>query len=160
MIKTLLASLLLFTPVISGAFSANNSENIPVLQEKIDIKSAESDEFISYWQNDFRKDDGGEIIAICDIKYEDYTVMYGKYAALEKGDREIVDATPDYEEGYTIKDSIVELVRIYGKRKSSAEEPKKTLNQSSAITIIVVIAVFGMSVICLFYVMKNNNLIK
>lgn len=160
MIKTLLASLLLFAPAISGSFSSDISENIPVLQEKIDIKSAESDEFLSYWQNDFRKDDKGEIIPICDISYEDYSVMYGRYAALSNDDRIVVDATPDYEEGYTVKDSIVELVRIYGKRKNSSEEKKQTLNQSSAITIIVVIAVFGMSVICLFYVMKNNNLIK
>ena len=160
MLKTIFTSLLLFAPVVSSSFCGDNLENTPVLQEKIDIKSVESDEFLSYWQNDFRKDDNDDIIPICDIKYEDYTVMYTKYAALNNVDREIIDSTPDYEDGFTIKDSIVELVRIYGKRKNTSDLQKHTLNQSSAITIIVVIAVFGMSVICLFYVMKNNNLIQ
>ena len=160
MIKTLLASLLLFAPAISGAINTNYSQNSPVLHEKVTIKSVESDEFILYWKDDFRKDENDNIIAICDISYSDYQTMYSKYVLLTSEDRQIVDATPDYESGYTIKDSIKELVGIYGHRKSSSEDEKHTLNQSSAITIIVVVAVFGMSVICLFYVMKNNNLIK
>ena len=160
MIKTLLASLLLFAPVISGSFNSDNLQNNPVLQEKVDIKSSESESFVSYWKDEFRKDSGGNIIPVCDITYESYSVMYSKYVALDKGDRSEVDATPDYEDGYTIKDSIVELTKIHGKKSNSSKQEKQTLNQSSAITIVVVVAVFGMSVICLFYVMKNKNLIK
>ena len=113
MIKTLLTSLLLFAPAISRAINTNYSQNSPVLHEKVTIKSVESDEFILYWKDDFRKDENDNIIAICDISYSDYQTMYSKYVLLTSEDRQIVDATPDYESGYTIKDSIKELVGNY-----------------------------------------------
>ena len=160
MIKLLLASLTLLAPAISGGVLATNNQDMPVLQEKVHILSSESDEFLSYWKDDFRKDDNGNIISICDISYQDYTVMYSKYVALNSSDKLIVDKTPDYEANYTILDSIKELVRIYGNKRKDNQAERATLNQSSTIAIIVVIAVFGMSVICVFFVMKNTNLIQ
>ena len=160
MIKLLLASLTLLAPALSGGVLATINQDTPVLQEKVHILSSESDEFLSYWKDDFRKDDNGNIISICDISYQEYTVMYSKYAALNNSDRLIVDKTPDYETNYTILDSIKELVRIYGNKRNDNQAERATLNQSSTIAIIVVIAVFGMSVICVFFVMKNTNLIQ
>lgn len=160
MIKLLLASLTLLAPAISGGVLATNNQDMPVLREKVHILSSESDEFLSYWEDDFRKDDNGNIISICDISYHDYTVMYSKYVALNSSDKLIVDKTPDYEANYTILDSIKELVRIYGNKRKDNQAERATLNQSSTIAIIVVIAVFGMSVICVFFVMKNTNLIQ
>ena len=160
MTKLLLASLTLLAPAISGGVLATNNQDMPVLQEKVHILSSESDEFLSYWKDDFRKDDNGNIISICDISYQDYTVMYSKYVALNNSDKLIVDKTPDYETNYTILDSIKELVRIYGNKRNDNQAERATLNQSSTIAIIVVIAVFGMSVICVFFVMKNTNLIQ
>ena len=160
MIKTLLISILLFFPLIFGGYSNQSSENIGFLPEKSLKMSVKSDEFISYWNDNFRKDENGQIIAICDITYASYRVMYEKYTELSKEDRTIVNATPDYEEGYTIEDSIKELVRLHSNRGTQKDSDKRTLNQSTTIIIIVSVAVFGMSAICIFFVLKNNKIIQ
>ena len=160
MLKRLFAFLLLLAPLTFGGFKHETQANMPFLQEKYIKKSVESDGFISYWKEDFRKDEAGNLIAICDITYNSYKEMYAKYVLLSKTDREIVNSTPDYEEGYTIEDSIKELIRIHANHSPQKDTERRTLNQSSTIIIIVVIAVFGMSTICVFFVLKNNKIIK
>lgn len=160
MFKKIFAFLLLLAPLTFGSFSRVSSQKMPVLQEKLVKKSAESNDFLSYWMDDFRKDDNGQIIPICDITYNSYREMYGKYILLSNDDRKTVNLTPDYEEGYTIEDSIKELIRIHGSHHNTKPAERRTLNQSSTIIIIVVIAVFGMSTICVFFVLKNNNIIQ
>ena len=160
MLKKLFAFLLLLAPLTFGSFSHDLPQNTPVLQEKFVKRSIESDSFVSYWMNDFRKDANDQIINICDISYNSYREMYGKYVLLSNDDRKIVNLTPDYEEGYTIEDSIKELIRIHGNHQNTKPAERRTLNQSSTIIIIVVIAVFGMSTICVFFVLKNNNIIQ
>ena len=160
MLKRLIAFLLLLAPLSFGGFKHESTANMPVLLEKYIKRSVESDSFISYWKDDFRKDEAGNIIPICDITYNSYKEMYSKYVLLSKSDRETVNSTPDYEEGYTIEDSIKELVRIHANHAPQKDTERRTLNQSSTIIIIVVIAVFGMSTICVFFVLKNNKIIK
>ena len=160
MLKRLVLFLLMLAPLTFGGFKHESQANMPVLQEKYIKRSIESDSFISYWKEDFRKDDNGNIIAICDITYASYKEMYDKYVLLSKADRETVNSTPDYEDGYTIEDSIKELIRIHANHAPQKDTERRTLNQSSTIIIIVVIAVFGMSTICVFFVLKNNKIIK
>ena len=116
-------------------------------------------EFVSYWKEDFRKDENGNIISICDITLLSYQEMYGKYTLLDNEERSEVDATPDYEEGYTIKDSIKELVNRF-ENTSNESNKKPTLSHSSTIIIVVSVAVFGMSVICVFFALKSGKIIK
>ena len=157
--KFLLLFLMMLFPVFSGTINNNNCKNNGNLME-ISVKfSQKSDDFLTYWKEDFRKDDEGKIIPICDITYSQYTVMYGKYVELENADRLIVDATPDYEEGYTIKDSIKQLVSMHSNHTNTRDN-KRVLTKSTSIIVIVVIAVFGMSTICVFFVLKNNNIIE
>ena len=160
MFKRLVLFLFLLAPLFSGGFKHQTHANMPLLLEKSLKRSTESDDFISYWKEDFRKDETGEIIPICDITYASYTEMYSRYVVLSNEDREIVNKTPDYEEGYTIEDSVKELIRIHSNHTGTKESEKRTLNQSSTIIIIVVIAVFGMSTICVFFVLKNSKIIK
>ena len=160
MLKKLFAFLLLLAPLAFGSFNRVSTQNMPVLQEKSIKRSVESDSFISYWKEEFRKDDNGQIIAICDITFNSYREMYGKYVLLSNEDRKTVNSTPDFEEGYTIEDSIKELIRIHGNHNNTKPTERRTLNQSSTIIIIVVIAVFGMSTICVFFVLKNNKIIQ
>ena len=98
MLRLLIASLLMLLPAGLVEQNTNFAENNLILREKNIKRSEKSDEFVSYWMDDFRKDDEGEIIPICDITFNEYTVMIAKYIDLEKTDRLIVDATPDYEE--------------------------------------------------------------
>lgn len=160
MLKKLFAFLLLLAPLTFGSFSRDLPQNNAVLHEKYIKKSVESDNFLSYWRNDFRKDENGKIIAICDITYASYKEMYQKYVLLTSDDRKIVNLTPDYEEGYTIEDSIKELIRIHSNHGNIKPVERRTLNQSSTIIIIVVVAVFGMSTICVFFVLKSNKIIQ
>ena len=160
MLKRLILFLLMLAPLSFGGFKHETQANMPLLQEKSLRRSIESDDFVSYWKDDFRKDEAGNIIPICDITYDSYKEMYSKYVALTKEDRQTVNSTPDYEEGYTIEDSIKELIRIHANHVSQKDTERRTLNQSSTIIIIVVIAVFGMSTICVFFVLKNNKIIK
>ena len=160
MLKRLVMLLLLLAPLSFGSFKHESQANMPLLQEKSLHRSVESDDFITYWKDDFRKDEAGNIILICDISYDSYAEMYSKYVVLSKEDRKVVNSTPDYEDGYTIEDSIKELIRIHANHASQKDTERRTLNQSSTIIIIVVIAVFGMSTICVFFVLKNNKIIK
>lgn len=160
MLKKLFAFLLLLAPLTFGSFNHVSSQNNLVLQEKSLKIGTKSENFISYWKEDFRKDDNDQIIPICDITYNSYREMYSKYILLDTTDRKTVNSTPDYEEGYTIEDSIKELIRIHGGHSDTKPNERRTLNQSSTIIIIVVIAVFGMSTICVFFVLKNNKIIQ
>lgn len=160
MFKKLVAFLLLLMPLTFASFNHVSNQNNEVLPVKSIRRSAESDNFLSYWRDDFRKDDKGEIIAICDITYNSYREMYDKYVLLTNDDRKTVNSTPDYEEGYTIEDSIKELIRIHANHTNTKQAERRTLDQSSTIIIIVAIAVFGMSTICVFFVLKNNKIIQ
>lgn len=155
----ILLMLLFLAPVLSLGFLGEKSQKSGLLPRNLSQNATESEVFIDYWKEDFRKDDNGEIISICDITLASYKEMYGKYVLLSDVARSEVDVTPDYEEGYTIKDSIKELVTHY-ESDTKADNKKAKLNHSSTIIIIVVVAVFGMSVICVFFALKNGNIIQ
>ena len=155
--KFLLPLFLLSLGVFSGGNIQKPQQNSDFPMQNAIKKSEESDNFLTYWKEDFRKDDTGKIIAICDITYSQYREMYGKYAALTVEERNVINATPDYEQGYTIQDSIKQLISMYSSTPKSNE--RMTLNQTTTITIVVSIAVFGMSTICVFFVLKNNKII-
>ena len=123
------------------------------------IKSSESDEFINYWQNDFRKREDGTIIPICDISKDDFTMMYySHYSPLSEQDKKIVNATNDFEEGYTIKDSINQLAAMYANHNN--DNGKSNLDQSTGIIVVVSIAIFGVSTISIFFIFKQKKFIK
>lgn len=144
-----------------GSVSSSNNQNSGVLPVNSLKYQGNAEEFITYYLNDFRKDSKGEIISICDIVYESYQVMNERYVSLSDADRQIVNVHPDYEEGYTILDSIKELANRFSKTQPGKDkEERHTLNQSTTISIIVIVAIFGMSSICIFFVLKNSNIIE
>lgn len=156
--KIVVASLLFIPLLFSGIFIQKSEKSVD-LHRNLHKNTPQTTEFITYWKEDFRKDENGEIISICDITLASYNEMYDKYVLLDDESRTEVNATPDYEEGYTIKDSIKVLVDRF--TDTSKEENKKpTLSNSSTIIIIVVVAVFGMTVISIFFALKNGKIIK
>lgn len=161
MIKKLKYILLLlcFTPILTLGLLSKNYEKSGDLHVKMLKNSQESTEFVEYWRYDFRLDNHAQVISICDITYNSYKEMFDKYKELSENDRKVVDGTADYEEGYTIKDSITELVARF-ENTSDKGNKKLTLTNSNTIITVVVVAVFGMSVICVFFALKSGNLIK
>ena len=155
--KFLLPLLLLSLGAFSGPISQEPQQNADFHVQNAINRSVESDDFLTYWKEDFRKNEQGEIVAICDITYSSYKEMYERYIALSQEDREVINATSDYEEGYKIADSIKQLISMFSSTPKQNE--RMVLDQKTTIIIVVSVAVFGMSAICVFFVFKNNKFI-
>ena len=156
--KFLLPFLLMSIGLFASPKIDNNPQKSVFCVEKSVYRTPQSEEFLTYYKEDFRKDDKGEIIPICDITYASYKEMYNKYIALSVEERTEVNNTPDYEEGYKIEDSIKTLIGMYA--TAPKQNNRMTLDQSTTIIAVVVVAVFGMSTICVFFVLKNNKIIE
>jgi len=160
MLKSLLLLGILALPTVFGgvkstpaSFNSEIAANSVVLHEN----SAETDEFLLYWETDFRKDH----ISVCDITYESYKIMYHKFFSLSEADRNVISQTidPMDESGtYTIGQVIEELANRF--KAKPQENNRRTLDQKTTIIIVVVVAVFGMTTISILFILKNNKLIK
>ena len=160
MVKILVLTLLMFCGFLAPTKNVEEKAIEPQISYRISPQSTESDDFLTYWRNDFRKDEKGDIIPVCDITYVSFKSMYSRYSLLDKDSKNIVNNTPDYEEGYTIRNSIETLIDRFASVQQANNTNKRTLDQSSSIIVIVVVAVFGMSTICVFFVLKNGNIIQ
>lgn len=109
--------------------------------------------FINFWNKEIRPT---EETNICEISKEKYIQVRELYIDLSIEDKAVVDAYTD-KAGATIKDSIKELNRHF----SSSNEAKRTeeWNQTGAITLIIIIAVIGMTSITIFFLLKTKQII-
>ena len=159
MSKLLLA--LLALPLLFGG-SNKNTVKAPVFECKFPSfslvnRSAETDSFIDYWENDFRANNP----AVCDIPYSAYKEMYDRYSALTKADRELVNEIHDGREpDYTIGQIIQTLVNRYYPNTQKIKTEKQKLDQSTIIIIATVVALVGATAISVLYMLKNNKVIK
>jgi len=151
MFKKLFIACSLFLIIGSVGLSNQNfsyKEN-PVYAET--VKTITADEFIIEWAAYRIKYPN-----ICDPAAKaDFNQLYEDYISLSKEDKEIVDATPDVD-GYTIGDSIKYLINHF----KNFEVVKKTkLDKGNTLTIVIALAVFGMTAVCGFFLLKNKNII-
>lgn len=159
--KKLLLGIFLLPLLCSFSFAHKNIENTIIRAEYPAVcrvlRSSESDNFISYWNNDFRVNNP----KVCDITSDAFYPMYDRYIALSKEDRQIVNSTIDnLEPDYTIGDIIKTLVgKFYPNNKKSKNEKKK-LDQSAIIIIAVVVALVGATSISILFILKNQKVIK
>ena len=159
--KRFLLPLLLLLPLLGGGFNksniASNNEFLPANRQYLVQKSQQIDDFISYWETDFREHNP----EVCEIPYEAYLEMYERYIALSKEDREVVNATIDTREpDYTIGAIIKTLVNKFYPNTNSVKQEKQKLDQSTVIIIATVVALVGASAISVLYILKNNKVIK
>ncbi len=110
--------------------------------------------FINYWKKEIRP---AEESNICDITRSQYEYVRELYLNLIPTDKEIVDAYEDAA-GVSIKDSIKELNRHFGEPSGSKETEE--WNQTGAITLIIIIAVIGMTSITVFFLLKTKQIIE
>lgn len=154
--KILLLALSLIGPLCFGGISSNAATRNN--QEQIVLRnvSSEAQAFIDLWRNKREV----EHIEVCDMAKEDFEELYAVYKTLSTEDKEIVDKTSDLEGSeYTIKQGMTYLINKYFTPKRSNSD-KKTLDQKTTIIIIVAVAIFGMSTISIFFVLKNGKIIK
>ena len=110
--------------------------------------------FLNYWTSYIRLDPNG---SICDVKKNDYLKMKELYRSLSEEDVEVVDAIKDG--SGTIKNSIKYLDSLFG-NVSPSPVKEKEVSQSVMITLILIIASFGMTSIGIFYFLKDRKMIK
>ena len=109
--------------------------------------------FINYWDKEVRPNENTNI---CEISKDKYEYIRELYTSLTADDKAVVDAYED-KAGASIKDSIKELNQHFvtpGGAKNNEE-----WNQTGAITLILIIAVIGMTSITIFYLLKTKKII-
>ena len=116
--------------------------------------------FLNYWNEFIRPNIDG---SICNVNKEHYVKMKLLYSQLKNRndyanvDSETVETTKDGTG--TIRDSIRFLDSYFGNSNKS-QMGEKEISQSVMITLILIIASFGMTSIGLFYFLKDRNVIK
>lgn len=151
--KLLLLLLLIPAFCFSGSNNVNEAksfENTVILMEN----STKVDEFLDFWDNEFRKVD------TCDVNYQSFTKMIEKYKALSSEERVIVDNTIDKKDGCPIKQVITTLINKFYKLNPENVDKKDSLTKSATIIVIVSVAVFGMTTISVFFLLKNKKIIE
>ncbi len=110
--------------------------------------------FINYWNTNIRPSIDSNI---CDMSKAEYTTLRAMYDALESDDLITVNNYEDIA-GEKIQDSMSYL-KDYFSESASSSSSGTNMSQDKTIGIIVVIAVFGMTAISIFYLLKKNGVI-
>lgn len=130
-----------------------------VIPENVEVIEYACDEgFLNYWGEYIRPNIDG---SICNVTREHYLRMKSLYSQLTKlefktDDLENVNATKDGTG--TIGDSIT-FLNSYFNASNKSKSIEKEISQSVMITLILIIASFGMTSIGLFYFLKDKKVI-
>ncbi len=110
--------------------------------------------FINFWDTFIRPEANSDI---CEISKETYYKVSALYKSLSDDDLTSVNVSID-KSGAKIKDSMKELNRRFA--EATPAQPKEEWNQRGAITLIIVIAVIGMTSITVFFLLKTKKIIQ
>ncbi len=110
--------------------------------------------FINYWYDNVRSN---AEISICDMSKADFQALYALYSNLSLSERERVDKEKDIA-GEKIGESMTVLINQFKTPQSS--QPKNEWKQSGALTFIIIVAVIGMTSICVFFLLKTKQIIS
>ena len=110
--------------------------------------------FINYWNKNIRPDASTNI---CNISQTTFGEIYDKYKSLDETDLDYVNSYVD-KGNAKISDSMKELINHF-KTPSNAQKNDEW-NQTGAITLIIFIAVLGMTSITVFFLLKTKHIIN
>ncbi len=110
--------------------------------------------FINYWYDNVRSN---AEVSICDMSKADFQALYALYSNLSLSERERVDKEKDIA-GEKIGESMTVLINQFKTPQSS--QPKNEWKQSGALTFIIIVAVIGMTSICVFFLLKTKQIIS
>lgn len=110
--------------------------------------------FINYWGDKVRNN---AAVSICDMSKADFQELYNLYSNLSLSERERVDKEKDIA-GEKIGESMSVLINQFKTPQSS--QPKNEWKQSGALTFIIIVAVIGMTSICVFFLLKTKQIIS
>ena len=109
--------------------------------------------FINYW-NTYIRNNVDE--SICNVTRDQYTKVKNMYSVLSDYDKNVVNEVKDGTG--TIKDSLKYLDGHFS--SAPTQKTTKEISQTVMITLILVIASFGMTAIGIFYVLKDKKVIN
>lgn len=109
--------------------------------------------FINYWNKNIRPEASSNI---CSISRETFNYVNDLYKNLSNSDLEVVNDYKDLAD-VKISESMKELVRVFVEPEPAKKNDE--WNQTGAITLIIFIAVLGMTSITIFYLLKTKNII-
>lgn len=110
--------------------------------------------FINFWNENIRREASTDI---CVIDKSQYAEIISRYNRLSTDDLLVVDSYTDLA-GAKIKDSIKQLNSIFASSSNKVEDNE--WNQTGAITLIIIIAIIGMTSICVFFLLKERKVIE
>lgn len=126
-------------------------ENVTVIEYACD------EGFMNYWNEFIRPNIDG---SICNVSKEHYIKMKALYSNLNNDwGHDLSTINQQLDGTGTIKDSVAYLDSYFGGSNKS-QMTEKEISQSVMITLILIIASFGMTSIGLFYFLKDKNVIK
>ena len=98
--------------------------------------------------------------SICDITYSECNYLlelYNKLSAEEKLD---LNEYKYGEDNFSAAQAITELKKKYYPDKEERDNKGEKISQSTAIIIVVVVSIFGMSAISVLYILKKDKVIE
>lgn len=110
--------------------------------------------FINYWNTFIRPSKNA---SVCDISKERYTELKYKYNLLGSLDKSNVNDYVD-SAGESIEDSLHYLESYFNPKDDEPKENK--ISKDVAMTIVIGIAIFGMTSIAVFYLLMKKNIIS
>ena len=123
----------------------------------VDVYPYECDEgFINLWDDEIRPNSDSDI---CSMSKERFKTLKEKYDGLTATDRAIVNEYID-KAGQSIEDTMEYLSKYYSDDEEKTNQVKRNLPQDMTIGIIVSVAIFGMTTISIFYILKQQKIIN
>ena len=138
----------------TGSIEQWNALNLNV---NVDVYSYEFDEgFINLWDDEVRPTSDSDI---CSMSKEKFKTIKEKYDSLNSEDRAYVNEYID-RANQSIEDTMEYLSKYYSDEQKNGDQVKKNLPQDMTIGIIVSVAIFGMTTISIFYILKQQKIIN
>ena len=156
------------TSISSSVFNINNLVQINFTGSEVEWTSYnlsvskpvyyyENDEgFINYWNINIRPTADFDV---CDIGRENFLILKSKYDALGAKDKLYVDDYLDAS-GNKIGKTMSYLSKYFEENKSNSGGANSFLSQDVTLGLIVSIAIFGMTTISIFYLLKKKEIIS
>lgn len=136
----------------TGSIDEWNQLNYDTSIQVIDYSFDEG--FINYWNKYIRPTKNS---SVCDISKERYSELKFKYNSLGSLDRNNVNEYIDIA-GESIEDSLHYLENYFNPKEEQPKENK--ISKDVAMTIVIGIAIFGMTSIAVFYLLMKKNIIS
>ena len=154
LLVTIIASLL-FVGAFTVAHALSNTNS-----RVVEVRASESEEWTNF-MNKYNAERAAHSDSVCDIPKDacdEILALYNKLSAEEKLSLNSIKDSLD--DSFTIGQAINELLKKYYPSKEESDRPTDKISQSTAIIIVVVVSIVGMSAISVLYILKKDKVIE